>query len=161
MGLFCGVTYLLLAFKYFAGAPLVEPLHRPFGNKSDDKNRLLYGHFVRSRTPLNHLIHAARQCHAALKTLKSLQHSSLRNYTKNVTTVILTDQHVDLINTRRHAKPNGRYSMNKGRPRAWKHTQSVMQKLKRWSLDQAQYWWMWSMISHCHHLHRLLALTTL
>jgi len=35
-----GNFFLTLAFKYFAGAPLVEPLHRSFGNKSHHKNRL-------------------------------------------------------------------------------------------------------------------------
>jgi hypothetical protein len=60
-----------------------------------------------------------KQCHAVLKTpeIKSLQDSKLRNYTENVATVTLTDPQIDLINTRRRAKPDGRYAKSKGQAR--------------------------------------------
>ena len=63
---------------------------------------------------IDHRIRAS-QC-AALKTteIKSLQDFKLRIYIDIVATVVLTDAHIDLINTRRHAKSYGRYSRSEG-----------------------------------------------
>ena len=70
--------------------------------------------------PLQNLtseIWAASQCHAALGTpeIKNPQDFSLRNYTEYVATVTLTDAHINLINTRWHLKPDGRYSKSEGK----------------------------------------------